>query len=172
MNKENFDEKHDEKIIHLSMRCSYYDIVTIIDNSPNLQAIQVSPSCQNYLCRQSQKLLYSKKIIILSGYMQSRSINYDNCVVVPTDIILHARKYKKLSDEEICSEYRISMELFRYIIYDSEYESIKRNNRDFKENMMNKINELVIDIENISKEFMGLKKELRNLQVKCQELND
>ncbi|WP_319507772.1 DUF1699 family protein [uncultured Methanolobus sp.] len=171
VNKDNFDEVHDERIIHLAMRPSYTDIATIIDGSPNLQAIQLSFGTHSYLCQKSKKLLYSKKIIVLSGYLQSRLVNYDGCVVIPIDRILHDKKFKKFTDEELCQEYQISMELCRYLVYEVEYESIIRKNLEVKENTMNKINGFISDIDDITKEFMDLKMELQNLHVKCKKLN-
>ncbi|MFZ7131954.1 MAG: DUF1699 family protein [Eubacteriales bacterium] len=121
VNKKNLDSHHAQKIIHLSFRFSYKDIATVIDCSPNLQAIQVPPCAINNISKKSKELLNDKKIIILNGNMRICKVNYDGCVVIDEDMITWDRKFLKMSDEALCAKYQIDMELLHYIF--SKYSS-------------------------------------------------
>jgi hypothetical protein len=121
LNKKNLDSHHEESIAHCTFRPSLKDISKIIENSPNLRAIQF-PTCGiQCLTPKKKELLDAENIIILEGNQRNGKLNWDGCVVIPEERIIWDQKFLKMSDEALCEKYLINIELLHYIF--SKYSS-------------------------------------------------
>jgi hypothetical protein len=115
INKNNIDNRHEEVVAHCRFRPSLKDIQKIIENSPNLEAIQFPPCAISHLSAKKKGLLDAENIIILKGNQRNCKINIDRCVVIDEDRIFWDKKFLKLSDAELCAKYLIDMELLHFI---------------------------------------------------------